>query len=175
VNCGKYRCGGPAGCLTSCSDGGDCTGSSVCDTRACGGLKGDYFEGRAFNTLKLTRTDGVIDFTWSGAPASGLPTDSFSVRWTGKITPRFSEAYTFFARVNDGVRLWVGNLGTPIIDSWKDQSVTEYSGMSNLTAGQAVDIKVEYYEGAGGAEIELLWQSPSQARETVPAGALTPP
>jgi hypothetical protein len=39
-------------------------------------------------------------------------------------------------------------------------------------AGQKYDIKVEYYDGAGGATMQLFWQSANQTREIVPQSQL---
>ena len=33
--------------------------------------------------------------------------DTFSVRWQGRVEPRFTEDYTFYVKADDGVRLWV--------------------------------------------------------------------
>jgi hypothetical protein len=59
------------------------------------GLRGEYFAG-AFALKRLERVDATIDFDWgAGAPDPRLPADGFSVRWTGTLRPRYSEAYQF--------------------------------------------------------------------------------
>src|SRR3569623_3799031 len=76
------------------------------------GLRGEYYAGRAFRTLLLTRDDSTIDFMW-GDDAIPHPSlcpwgREFSIRWTGKLKANYSEKYTFTANTDDGVRVWVG-------------------------------------------------------------------
>jgi hypothetical protein len=97
----------------------------------------------------------------------------FSVRWTGHLNPRHSETYTFYTVSNDGVRLWVD--GKLIIDNWTDHSTREDRGEIALTAGHKVEMKMEYYQGGGGAVAKLLWASPSQKKEIVPENCLSLP
>ena len=87
-----------------------------------------------------------------------MPTDEFSVRWTGELEAAFAETYTFFATTDDGVRLWID--GWPVIDYWMDQASTERKGSIDLTAGRH-SILMEYYENAGSAVAQLRWESPS--------------
>jgi len=99
--------------------------------------------------------------------------EEYSVRWTGRIEPKFSEAYTFYTFSNDGVRLWVD--GKLIVDNWTDHSGREDTGTIALEAGMKHDLKVEYYQAAGGAAMKLSWSSPSQPKEVVPSSRLFPP
>ena len=51
------------------------------------GLKADYYKGVFEGAPVLTRTDAAIDFDWAdGSPDPALDDDSFSVRWTGRLT-----------------------------------------------------------------------------------------
>lgn len=97
----------------------------------------------------------------------------YSVRWTGQVTPQHSETYTFHTISNDGVRLWVD--GKLVIDNWTDHSATEDEGKIRLDAGRKVNIKMEFYQGGGGAVAKLSWSSPSQKKEIVPEDCLLPP
>lgn len=136
------------------------------------GLKAEYFDAMNFTGLMLTRTDATVDFTWPGAPAGGMGAETFSVRWTGQIEPRFSERYTFYTTSDDGVRLWVN--GQLVIDNWSDHAAVENSGSIALVAGQKVSIKMEFYENRYDAVARLSWSSPSQAKEIVPSSRLYP-
>lgn len=131
------------------------------------GLFGQYFDGRNFDTQRFTRGDESVDFNWgTGSPDAGrLGADNFSIRWTGFLTPEFSETYTFYTNSDDGVRLWVGD--KLIIDNWTDHAPTENSGQINLTADRPVPIKLEYYENGGGAVIQLAWSSTSLAKQVI--------
>lgn len=135
------------------------------------GLKGEYYDNKDFTNLKLTRTDATVNFDWaSGSPASSIGADSFSVRWTGQVQPRYSQTYTFYTLSNDGVRLWVN--GKLLIDNWTEHALTENSGTIALTSGQKYSIKMEFYESSGTAVAKLLWSSPTQAKEIIPQSRL---
>jgi hypothetical protein len=134
------------------------------------GLRADYFAGTNFDTLALTRNDAQVDFSWSGSPGTGVPSNQFSVRWTGQIIPRFSQTYTFSIVSDDGVRLWVN--GFLVIDNWTVHLATTNTGTIALTAGQTYPIKLEYFDGTGTSVARLRWTSSSQALEVVPNSQL---
>ena len=137
------------------------------------GLKGEYFDNKNLSSLKLTRTDETINFDWGkGSPDRKIDADTFSVRWSGYVEPRYSQTYTFHTVTDDGVRLWVD--GKLIIDKWKDQSAGEHTGTINLTAGTKYSIKMEYYENKTNAVAKLFWSSPNQQKEIIPKSQLYP-
>lgn len=140
--------------------------------RAAGtGLLGEYFDSPGFTARFINRTDSTVGFDWgTGAPASGMGADTFSVRWSGQIEPRYSETYTFQTRTDDGVRLWVNN--QLVIDRWIDQVATTHSGTIALQAGVFADIRMEYYENGGSAFASLSWSSPRQPLEVIPRSQL---
>lgn len=138
------------------------------------GLNADYFSGTTLTTKVLTRVDANVDFQWgNGAPAAGVAADRFSVRWTGKVSPRYSGSTTFFTSSDDGVRLWVN--GQQLVNNWTNHATTENSGSISLTAGQKYDIKLEYYEQTGGATARLLWSSSCEPKAAIPAAQLYRP
>jgi RNase P/RNase MRP subunit p29 len=116
--------------------------------------KGEYFANRKLSgTPVLTRNDASIDFNWgAGAPASGLPADNFSVRWTRQLHFPVG-TYRFSVEVDDGVRLWVD--GRLIIDQWHD-GVGSYTGDIYLAQGKH-QVQMEMYENTGGAMARLRW------------------
>jgi hypothetical protein len=135
------------------------------------GLKGDYFAGTNFETLVLTRDDAGVNFDWStGSPGPGIPTNQFSVRWTGQVIPRYSQTYTFYTVSDDGVRLWVD--GQNIINNWTVHLATTNTATIALTAGQAYMLRLEYFDASGGAVSRFMWSSTSQTKEFVPASQL---
>jgi len=137
------------------------------------GLNADYFSDTTLTTKVLTRTDATVDFQWgTAAPAAGVPTDNFSVRWTGQVSPRYSGTTTFFTSSDDGVRLWVN--GQQLINNWTNHGVTENSGSISLVAGQKYDIKLEYYDGTGGATARLFWSSSCEPKAAIPKSQLYP-
>ncbi len=138
------------------------------------GLKGDYYNNADFTGFALSRIDGEVNFNWdNGSPDPAIEADTFSVRWTGQVEPRFSETYTFYTQSDDGVRLWVN--GILLVDNWTTHAPTENSGTISLTAGTRYQIQMDYFEGGGGAVAGLSWSSASQPREVIPASQLFPP
>ncbi len=140
------------------------------------GLRGDYFDNSDLTNLKLTRTDANVNFNWSYSPDPWLiAADTFSVRWTGQVQPKYTESYTFYTKTNDGARLWVNN--QLLIDKWVIQSGIEWNGTIALVAGQKYDIRMEYFENNGNdgySSAALSWSSPSQAKEIIPQSQLYP-
>ncbi len=137
------------------------------------GLMAEYYDDITFTNLKKTDLDATIDFDWGkAAPQAGMGVDTFSVRWTGQIQPKYSEEYAFKTTSDDGVRLWIDD--KLVIDHWKDQPALPHSGKISLEAGKKYDIRLEYYDNLGAASQKLAWASTSQSLETVPTSQLYP-
>ena len=137
------------------------------------GLKGEYFTGRDFTgTPLLTRTDPRVAFRWDrGSPTDdlvaqgqlppdkALPNDNFCIRWTGQLLPPVSGRYEIVVGADDGFRLFVD--GREVIDNWHINSRMESkSTFLDLQAGQAYEIKLEYFEDIRDAEVRLGWRLP---------------
>jgi hypothetical protein len=129
--------------------------------------KGEYWDNRSLDgDPRVVRNDGDVDFNWgSGSPDSRIPSDNFSARWTRTID--FDNArYRFYAKADDGVRVWVGD--SRVIDEWHDNSSnTTYSGEINLD-GDNERVKVEYYERTGGARVEVWWEKVGSSPTATP-------
>jgi hypothetical protein len=137
------------------------------------GLTGRYYDNKDFTALRVTRTDPTVNFSWgSGAPASGMGADTFSVSWTGSVQAAASGTATFYTVSDDGIRLWVN--GQLVINNWTLHAPTENSGSIVLTAGQKYALKLEYYEHTGGATAQLLWSGPGFAKQVVLQSRLFP-
>ncbi len=135
------------------------------------GLTGQYYANPNLGTLVLSRTDPYVAFDWGGgSPAPGMSGSNFSVRWTGQVQPRYSQAYTFFTDTDDGARLWVN--GQLLVDNWG--SIGEANGTVTLQAGLKYDLKMEYVQRDGSSSAQLSWSSQSQRREVVPQSQLYP-
>ncbi len=122
----------------------------------------------------LTRTDTNVDFGWGGgSPNAAVTSDNFSVRWTGKVEAPVTGSYTFTARGDDGVRLYLS--GTKVVDGWSDHGATDFNYTTNLTAGTKYDIELHFYEHGGDAECKLQWTYPGQGKQAIPQGRLYAP
>lgn len=148
-----------------------------------GGLKAEYYASKFFKDFGFAQTDRAIAFEWgSGSPDlrrlnTSFPSSHFSVRWTGQFVPLYGETYTFYARTDDGVRLWIGGDDDPLIASWVPQTagfehVATYP--VPLVAGTSYDIRMDYFEQTGAASARLSWSSASQAKEVIPEERLFP-
>lgn len=138
------------------------------------GLKAEYFSGTEFDELRATRLDATVDFAWHHAsPAPGVDAGDFSVRWTGKLIPKYSETYTIYTETHGGVRLWID--GQIVIDAWNENGRTSRNADVAMEAGKPRQIRLEYANDKGIAEAHLLWSSPSQPKEIIPQSQLDPP
>jgi beta-glucosidase len=120
-------------------------------------LRGEYFDNQELSgTPKVVRSDLQLSFDWaSGSPDPSIPNDHFSVRWTGKIVPEKSGDYTLSLRADDGVRLWVD--GKKLIDDWSVHPAKASEAKLHVEAGVPLDIRLEYFEEAGEASVQLGW------------------
>jgi GH43 family beta-xylosidase len=131
------------------------------------GLNAQYFHNDDFTGLAAERTEAV-DFNWgSASPVAGVDPDTFSVRWTGQVEALYSETYTFYTTSNQGARLWVD--GQMLVDNWEPHNTEEDSATIALVVGQKYDLRLEYFEQYGSAEIQLEWSSASQTRQIISA------
>ena len=62
--------------------------------------------------------------------------------------------------MDDGVRVWLD--GKLILDKWKLQRVTTYSGKVKLEAGRFYSLKIEYYNGPLDGIMQLMWELPKE-------------
>ncbi len=127
------------------------------------GWQGQYFNNpNVEGTPALVRDDPQINFNWGvGSPAPQIQPDLFSARWTREV--QFQEhAYTFFARSDDGVRVWVDN--QLVIDQWHTATGLTYNATIFLTEGTH-NVRVEYYEDVGVAEVQVWWELTNQVND----------
>ena len=125
------------------------------------GLLQKFYTGRTFNTLYNTQTvNGFPDFDWGSSGAipgsprgAGAITNDYSARWTAQIFPEETAEHTFYATIDDGVRLWVGD--RLIIDSFTFGGRRVLTGKINLIAGRPYPFRLEYFESTGDAVMIL--------------------
>jgi beta-glucosidase len=125
------------------------------------GLKGEYFQGTDLQGAPVvTRTDSNVDFVFTGkSPAPGLDPVNFSIRWTGFLEPKKSGNYQLGVNADDGYRLWMD--GKLLVEDWTSHAPSQQLESVNLLAGHKYALKLEYFQGTGGASAQLVW-SPSQ-------------
>ena len=130
------------------------------------GLTGEYYVGSAFNRKVMVRTEPQIDFSWDGytLPAPGVPANSFSVRWTGKLYAPVTGPYKFTAVVDDGIRIWVD--GKLAMDEWRYRRQKLAGQSVQLQAGHFYDLKIEYYNAKNGGYVQLNWNLVNERSKT---------
>ncbi len=143
------------------------------------GLTGYYYNDTNANLvfddeLVVSRPDSQLNFDWNDdIPYPGVDSDGFLVRWAGTVTAPTSGQYWFGASHNAGVRVDVDE-GPYELDKWNSWSASvEYGSSISLTAGVAVPITVEMWEGSGNSDLSLYVKG-AVAEQQVPASWLTP-
>lgn len=125
-------------------------------TAAISAWRGEYYNNRDLTgSPVVVRDDANVDFNWgAGSPASNVPTDKFSARWTRSLSFK-AGTYRFNAIADDGVRVWLD--GALIIDQWRDAQNITFSADRTLSEGSHA-VRVEYYESLGNARVQVWWQ-----------------
>lgn len=132
------------------------------------GLLGTYFANQDLTAPYMTRVDPQVNMDWgSGSPDRWKSGDRWSIRWTGSIEAPRTERLTILPTTDDGVRVWINN--QLVIDRWTNMAgPTETSASFDAVAGRRYDVKVEYFEGYGGAVSRLAWSSAAMPKQVIP-------
>ncbi len=126
------------------------------------GLKAEYFHGVDLQgTPALTRVDKTVAFDFLSPQTAGIGSTNFSVRWTGFLTPPKSGVYSIGVSGDDGYRLWLD--GKLLVEDWSNHAATTKTVDLPLQKGHKYAIKLEYFQGSGGAVAKLVWQPLSAA------------
>jgi glucose/arabinose dehydrogenase len=138
------------------------------------GVIADYYDNEDFTGGHIQRIEPVINFKYEdGSPDPKIANDTFSARWSGLFQADQDATYTFYAKVDEGTRLWIGN--KLIIDKYQTTGKTnEYSGSITLQKGKHYQFQMDYHEHTGFADAELRYSTPNTAKTLVPQTALFP-
>ena len=135
------------------------------------GLCGGYYSNMAMTGTATGLTTTGVSYNWvaSSPTAMSLPgVDGYSARYFGQIQFPWPGNYQITVGSDDGSRVFLGCISCPAyigltytaLNSWIDQSYTEYTGAAiNVTGGAKYNIMVDYYEHNTNAEIELKWSN----------------
>ena len=152
---------------------------------ADGGVQADYYTGVDLKDHVLSRTDPQINFNWGlSGPDQAVGDDNYSIRWTGDLDVPISETYSFYPKVQGGMRLWVND--RLVIDKWQDSGIderwqdhfpVEHHQAIYLEAGKCPIVMEFAYRQSfgGGAVVVLFWGSPSMPRQVIPQAAFSLP
>jgi len=102
-----------------------------------------------FTNFVLSQAEPYIDFMIGDAdvPPPGVNDTFWSARWEGVLyVPQDGEYAFYLKNLDDGGKLYLDNLATPILESWKVQGFHTYSTKVPLTVGAHV-IRVDFAQG----------------------------
>ncbi|MCZ4606523.1 PA14 domain-containing protein [Streptomyces sp. Lzd4kr] len=120
-------------------------------------FKRQFFANTSFSgTPKRTDCDTAIDQNWgTNAPASGLPKDNFTVRWT--VTRDFGSGgpFTFAASTQDGIRVYLD--GSRKVDLWKNVSTTAKKTVDLTVPAGTHTLRIDYVNWTGAANIKFTY------------------
>ncbi|WP_369247990.1 PA14 domain-containing protein [Streptomyces sp. R41] len=119
--------------------------------------KREFFANTTFSgTAKKTDCDSAIDQNWgSGAPATGLPSNNFSVGWT--VTRDFGSGGPFSLPVStqDGIRVYLD--GTRKVDLWKNVSTTQTKTVNITIPSGKHTLRIDYVNWTGTANVKFAY------------------
>lgn len=137
------------------------------------GLSAKYYNGTDFDTLVTERVEPVLEFVESaGSPGVDVDVDNFSARFEGYIRFPYTEEFTLYGTHTHGLRVWIDDLETPLIDQWG--TTGEHSATFEATEGTFYQVRAEWKHTTGNAELRFEWESDSQDRDVVTHRALFP-
>lgn len=124
------------------------------------GLSVEYFKGTDLKDKVFETVHPQIDFNWGGIAPERLTFHNYSMRWQGKLLALESGTYELGTVADDGIRVWIDN--KPVIGLWEVRAAEYHSAPVILEKGKEYDIRVEYFQAGGDAEVRLTWFLPSE-------------
>jgi beta-glucosidase len=133
------------------------------------GLKGEYFANAAFEgTPKAVGVDPLLNFDWNHvSPRPGLSPDTYSVRWTGMITPPAAGEYEFGFRLGrragqatptETARLWID--GRLVFEGHE----AEQTARHRFDDARPHQVRIDYVHAGGEPNFAFQWVAPEQAQ-----------
>ncbi|MFI6034215.1 fibronectin type III domain-containing protein [Streptomyces sp. NPDC051315] len=107
-------------------------------------------------TPKQTGCDAVISENWgTGAPATGVPSNYFGVRWA--VTRDFGSGgpFTFTAAARDGIRVYLD--GVRKVDVWKNVSTTVTKTVNLSIPSGKHTLRIDYVNWTGSADVKFAY------------------
>ena len=136
-----------------------------------GGLNAKYYDNQwLLDEPVIERIDSTVNFDWGSGIITQYGRDYISARWWGKVLPTTTELYTFYLIADDGARLYIDH--DLVIDLWDDENIIEKKASVALNAETFHDVKIEYKEITGDANIRLQWSTRSIRKQVIPSSQL---
>ena len=126
------------------------------------GLQAIYYSRTDFSGRAFGRVDPAVDFHFDrNPPIQKLDTPTFSVRWTGSLTPRHSEEH----------EIWLETNGTATL---RINGKTAENRRYALRAGRPATISIELAKASDHVHARLFWRGTRQQHEVIPRQCLSP-
>ncbi|MBN1116576.1 MAG: DUF5110 domain-containing protein [Bacteroidales bacterium] len=122
------------------------------------GLFAQYYKDNNYETLGIEKIDPNVDVFWYTGRPEYVTDSMYSIRWTGKLTPKESGLHQFHMKCFDAKRIILDGDTVPIVYT----STEQYTAKLDLEAWKAYDIIVETENNStGAARMRLFWKTPS--------------
>ena len=132
------------------------------------GLVGSYYPYTDFTGTPTVVTNAYVNIrNWASASSPDTPIrwDKISARWTGRLVAETSGNHTIFFAVDDTGKIFMNNSTNASLNR---TSGGESSFTTNLTAGTAIPMTIEYTDTGGNRRAQLYWTPPSGTKQLIP-------
>ncbi len=122
------------------------------------------YEIRANTPLVFATKVPTVNANWASGSLVpydvGVYSDNMIVTYSGFVTIPTTGQYRFGGSSDDGIRVRLG--GKEVAANWAHHGWLEtWSAPMAFEAGQIVPIQLEFFEGGGGAAVNLQWDGPA--------------
>lgn len=136
-------------------------------------FKRTFYSNTSFSgTPKKTDCDTTIDQNWTGAPATGMATNSFGVRWS--LTRDFGSGGCFTYRLagTDGLRLYVD--GVRKVSKWTNTGDAGNSVPGTFCIGSGTHtVRVDHVNWTGLSRVKFTWPASSDSKAPLAPASVT--
>ena len=136
------------------------------------GLLATYYNRADFTGNSFSRIDPEISFDWKdAAPADGIESNHFSVRWSGKLLVTNSGVYRLYILGGLPLRFFINDklLSNPLFAGAAQQVVS-----TTLRAGDPCDLSLEMSATNQLMPVKLSWSSDAFPKTLLPRQHLSP-
>jgi 4-amino-4-deoxy-L-arabinose transferase-like glycosyltransferase len=135
------------------------------------GLTAVYFANTTWSQPpSFSRVTPFLLLTWE--PPDPFPQNpEFSIRFLGSLRTPASGAYGFRLEADDSARLWIDR--KLVAENTVAQGFNEKPAVVRLAEGLH-DIRIDYVQLGGGAELRVYWTPPKQPEGLIPPSCLLP-
>ncbi len=136
------------------------------------GIHYDYYENAAwtylpaFDALKKKASGTTFQFRVGDIPEME---NNFAIRYTTFLQADSAGTYKFYALSDDGSKVYID--GEEVVNNDGDHGPIMRNGSIDLSKGRH-EMVVEYFNGGGGAWLEIYYRGPGIAKQIVPPDKL---